>query len=115
MANGLLSDALSVKLRELEAEKSKLLAQLNACSHNENSLPAIDGKLIRSTYKKLKAAPSSPEYKAFIQSFIGKIAVGRYMVDITLKTGLDVCPELDTTYSVKRQEIYEEKKMAKMA
>ena len=115
VANGLLSDALSVKLRELEAEKSKLLAQLNACSHNENSLPAIDGKLIRSTYKKLKAAPSSPEYKAFIQSFIGKIAVGRYMVDITLKTGLDVCPELDITYSVKRQEIYEEKKMAKMA
>ncbi len=110
VANGLLSDALTEKLRELESEKARLLSRLNACNGNIENFSNIDGQLIRSTYKKLKATPSSPEYKAYIQSFIDKIIVGRYTVDITIKTGLDISSELDTTYHVKRQEIYEERK-----
>ena len=83
VAHGLLSDALTEKLRELESEKARLLSRLNACNGNIENFSNIDGQLIRSTYKKLKATPSSPEYKAYIQSFIDKIIVGRYTVDIT--------------------------------
>ena len=111
VASGLLSDALTEKLRELEAEKARLLSELVACdTTHEKNLPTIDGQMIRSKYTELKASPSSPEYKEFIQSFIEKISAGRYVVEITLKTGLDICPALDTTYTVRRQEIYERKK-----
>lgn len=111
VASGLLSDALTEKLREIEAEKARLLSELVACdTTHEKNLPTIDGQMIRSKYTELKASPSSPEYKEFIQSFIEKIHAGRYVVEITLKTGLDICPALDTTYTVRRQEIYERKK-----
>ena len=109
IANGLISEALTEKLKSLEAEKQRLLTELEASKRTAPSVPQIDGQLILSTYKELKNKPSSPEYKVFIQSFIDKIIVGRYMVDITIKTGLDVFPELDRTYSIKRQVIYEER------
>lgn len=50
-----------------------------------------------------------PEYKTFVGNFIEKIEVGKYIVNITLKTGLGIYPELDTTLDVRRQEIYERK------
>ena len=50
------------------------------------------------------------EYNDFIQRFIDKIVIGRYIVDITLKTGLDIYPKIDTTYNVKQQETYKMKK-----
>ena len=113
IASGIISAALTDKLQELEDEKKKLLTALNSAETGEKSVPEIDSQLILSKYKDLKSSSASPEYKEFLQCFIDKIIVGKYTVDITLKTGLDVFPELDTTYSVKRQEIYENgKKMA---
>lgn len=67
----------------------------------------IDTKLILSQYAGVKDSPSSPAYKEFICSFIDKIVVGKYTVSINLKTGLDIFPTLDTTFNVRRQEIYE--------
>ena len=87
-----------------------LLTELEASKSTQQNAPQIDGQIILSTYKDLKRKPSSPEYKDFVQGFIDKIIVGRYMVDITIKTGIDVFPELDSTYSIKRQVIYEERK-----
>ena len=46
-------------------------------------------------------------YKEFICGFIDKIEIGKYAVSITLKTGLDIFPSLDTIFNVRRQEIYE--------
>ena len=113
VAGGLASDTLKAKLRSLEEEKAKLLSQIGIIDGTtDKNAPIIDSQLICSTYRRLKETPASPEYKDFIQGFIDKIEVGRYAVDITLKTGLDIFPELDTTYHVKRQEIYETKKMA---
>jgi len=110
VAGGLLSDALTTKLRELEAEKERITSSLGALDSPAKPTIHIDGQMIRERYRELKRTPASPEYKEFVQSFIDKIIVGRYMVEITVKTGLDVCPELDTTFSVKRQVIYEERK-----
>ena len=113
VANGLLSDALTDKLIELESEKVKLLSELSSieCS-NSVKFSAENGKLIRSEYDEVKTSPSSPTYKSFIQNYIDKITVGRYTVNITLNTGLGIVPELNTTFEVRRQEIYEKGKMA---
>ena len=108
VAQGLLSEALITRLRELEQQKSELertLQETDVPPGNVN----IDTSLILSNYREVKDSPASPAYKEFICGFISKIAVGRYMVDITLKTGLDICKSLDTTYPVRRQEVYERK------
>ena len=109
VAQGLLSEALITRLRELEQQKAELertLQETDAPSGNVN----IDTNLILSNYREVKDSPASPAYKEFICGFISKIEVGRYTVDITLKTGLDICKSLDTTYPVRRQEVYERKK-----
>ncbi len=115
MAQGLLSEALIARLRELEQQKAELeqqkaeleavLQKTDAPSGNVN----IDTSLILSNYREVKDSPASPAYKEFICGFISKIEVGRYTVDIKFKTGLDICPRLDSTFSVRRQEIYERK------
>jgi hypothetical protein len=108
VAQGLLSEALIARLRELEQQKAELertLQEIDTPSGNVN----IDTNLILSNYREVKDSPASPAYKEFICGFISKIDVGRYTVDITLKTGLDICKALDTTYPVRRQEMYERK------
>ena len=111
VADGLISDALTEKMSLLEAEKAHILKELSEYDKiNELDLLAIDGKTICSKYRKLKKTPQSPEYIDFLQSFIDKIIVGRFDIEITLKTGLGIDPTLDTVYSVKRQELYEKKK-----
>jgi len=70
----------------------------------------VDVQLILSEYNKLKESPSLPMYKDFIRSFISKIEVGRYFVDITIKTGLDIFDELDSRCIVRREAIYNAKR-----
>lgn len=108
VAAGLLSNALITRLNELEAEKAELEAALH--SIKDRDAPIVDVQLILSEYGKVKDSPSSPAYKDFIRSFVSKIEIGRYYVTVTLKTGLDVLPTLDTTYTIRRQEIYEHQK-----
>ena len=105
IASGLISDMLVTKLNELEAQKGMLERKLldSACDNKDVS---IDTNLILTEYAELKDSPSLPEYKTFVASFVDKIEVGKYMVSITLKTGLDIFPELNTTYDVRREEIY---------
>ena len=108
IASGLISEALVTRLHELEDEKNRLETQ-KAHMEGEASFKAvdIDSKYILGEYARLKKTPTHPTYKAFIQSFVDSISVGRYTVYITLKTGLDVYPELNKIYEVRRQVIYE--------
>jgi hypothetical protein len=122
--NGQMPDNISELLQNADEQDMRILiALMMAADENgevnaEFSLadtlgletPEIDASLILSEYKKVKDVPSSPEYKEFICSFIERIEVGKYSVKITLKTGLDIFPELNTTFEVRRQEIYERKK-----
>ena len=108
VASGLISDSLIQKLNELEAKKALLEKDL-AYTENITKDVSIDTSLILSEYRTLKDTPSLPEYKTFVAGFIDKIVVGKYSVDITLKTGLDIVPDLNTTYTVSRQEIYNQK------
>lgn len=108
VADGLLSSALVERLNALEEEKSQLeteLAQLNSAGNTEAAI--IDPHLIPAEYARLRSSPASPAYRLFIQSFIDRICVGRYTVTITLKTGLDIFDALDTTFTVRRQDIYD--------
>lgn len=107
---GLISTALITRLNELEAEKAIIENKLNDMAKPVEI--SIDTQLIMSEYTKVKQTPASPEYKTFIKGFIDKIIVGKYTVDVTLKTGLDVCEEMDMTVNVPRREVYERKKMA---
>lgn len=87
----------------MEAEKAKVT------SMEQEKIPQIDPELILQEYVQAKKATSSPEYKQLIQEFIDKIVVGKYCVEITLKTGMGIFPSLDTSVQIKRQEIYEKK------
>ena len=110
ISSGLISDALIAKLRELEEQKQSLEARVQeAQAMTEASSTPIDTSRILSEYAEVRQSPALPTYKAFVSSFIDRIDVGKYIVDITLKTGLDVCPNLNTTYHVRRQEIYDRK------
>ena len=110
IAAGLLSEALVQRLSLLEQEKRDL--EREQCMEEEQAeTPVIDPHLILEEYRQVKEAPASPQYKRFLQEFLGEIVVGRYSVTITLKTGLEIFPDLDTTLPVRRQEIYEKKSL----
>lgn len=106
---GLLSDILVTRLKELEKRKKELCDGATV-EELGNAAIAIDVQTMLADYKEVKASPSSPAYKDFIRGFIDRIEVGTYSVKITLKTGLDIFPSLNTDYEVRRQEIYERRK-----
>ena len=112
IATGMKFESLLGKLAELEEEKARLEASLIRLSsqgnvEDDDKEILIDPKHIPTEYMKVKDEPYTLAYKEFIQSFIDCITVGRYRVDITIKTGLDIFLHLDTTFTVRRQEIYE--------
>ena len=106
VASGLLSDALIERLHSLKQEKADLGTTLSELQSVRDDI-TIDTHCILTQYAEVKDSPSSPAYKEFICGFIDKIEIGKYSVSITLKTGLDIFPSLDTIFNVRRQEIYE--------
>ena len=109
IASGLISESLTIKLNELEAQKMSLEQQLRDFKDTV-TITDIDPSVILSDYAELKRKSDTTEYKAFIRNFIDRIEIGRYTVNIRLKTGLDIFPALDNTYSVRREEIYKQGK-----
>ena len=101
-----MSDTLLARLNELETRKAALEAEI-AGMQCQTDIVHVDPNVILSQYAEVKDSPASPMYKAFIKSLITRIEVGRYLISVTLKTGLDIFPSLDTTYEVRRQEVYE--------
>lgn len=110
--SGIVSAALTDKLAELEQEKAQTEAAMEKLERQETAgrKVTVDPLVIPYEYNRLKDTPGSPAYKEFIQSFVERIEVGRYGLTITVKTGLDVAPELDTVVDVRRQEVYEQRK-----
>lgn len=111
---GRMFDSLLEKLTELERRKNVLeVAMLKVTSQEETRQLSdemlIDIKHIPGEYAKVKENIFSNCYKEFIQDFITKIDVGKYNVDITLKTGLEIYPSLDKKFNVGRREIYQKK------
>ena len=106
---GLLTDVLVARLKELEKRK-KELGNRTIAKGSSGAATEIDVPTMLAEYKEVKSSPASPAYKEFIRSFIDRIDVGTYSVKITLKTGLNIFPALDTTYEVSRQKIYERRK-----
>ena len=108
VAAGLISSVLIERLNQLEAEKEELFERRSKLAFlSLNSDTNIDIDLILSDYSALRGATANPEFKTFIRGFIEDIVVGKYTVIFTLKTGLDIYPSLDTSITVRRQEIYE--------
>lgn len=108
VAAGLLSDALIERLSDLESCKAELEKQRVEYALPTNSAE-VDPAVILKEYYEVRQAPASKEYRDFLQEFVGKITVGRYAVEVQLRTGLSIAPMLDKTVSVRRQQIYEEK------
>ena len=107
--SGLISDALVARLKDLERQKAEL-DKLPSCQLAKQTNATVDPSVILAEYAEVKRSPASPQYKDFLRSFIYRIEIGSYTVKITLKTGLDIFPELDKSFEVRRQEIYERKK-----
>jgi hypothetical protein len=107
--SGLISDALVARLKELERRKAEL-ARLPSHRLPSPTNATVDPALILGEYAEVKRSPASPQYKDFIRGFIDRIEIGSYTVRITLKTGLDIFPELNKSFEVRRQDIYEQKK-----
>ena len=104
--DGLLSEALSIRLQELEVQKIELEQELESCT-GKGMVQLTDSKRLLEEYRRIKNLEGTPEYRSFIKEFVTKIEVARYTVYITLKTGLGVFPELDTIIQTSRREIYE--------
>lgn len=103
----LISDTLVQRFNALEEEKAHLETRLSElASPQANNIVEIDPLLIPSEYAELRKTPASPAFRDFIQSFINRIEVGRYMVRLTLRTGLGIYPELDTTLPIRRESLY---------
>lgn len=116
VAKGLLSDALVKRLDELEQQKADITSELTVLQLPTSAAAIeIDPTVIPAQYKELKQAPASPAYKAMLYRFVDRIEVGQYTVSISIKTGLGVYDFLNTTLTVRRQEIYEKGKVAKSA
>lgn len=110
IAAGLISESLTTKLNELEIKKISLERKLQ--EFNEVKVfSEIDPSVILSDFADVRKNTDTPEYKSFICSFIDRIEVGRYMVNVRLKTGLDIYKDLDRTFSIRREEIYRRGKM----
>lgn len=109
IAAGLLSEVLVARLQELEQRKQALEAAL-IHDQEDKGVSTVDPEEILAEYAAVKRGKGLPSYKDFIGSLIERIEVGRYSVRITLRTGLDIVSELNTSYEVRRQEIYEQKK-----
>jgi len=107
--SGIVSTALTNKLAELEQEKAQLEADMQKLEQRDTVGRDTEADMlsIPLKYARLKGNTSNPKYKFYIQDFIDKIEVGRYKLRITLKTGLDIYPTLDTVLTVRRQEVYQ--------
>ena len=110
IADGLLSPVLVERLSALEKEQGCLEDEKEALLNPvSQTLVMPNTRALLTQYKLLSQAPSSLEYREFLQSFLGEISVGRYTLNITIKTGLGVCGALDTTLLVRRQEVYQQR------
>ena len=101
-----MSETLLDRLQALEDERHELRRQLFRTESERN--PRMDMDQILGDYSRLQSTPEHPEYRKLICSLIDRISVGRYVVEIRLKTGLGENPQLDQTVSVRRQAIYQE-------
>lgn len=106
IAAGLLSDTLVNRLHDLEHQKSELELSLQQLDYPCPE-PIINPHLILSEYTHLKNTPASPDYKAYLSDFLREISVGAYIITVTIKTGLGIIPDLDTTFTIRRQELYQ--------
>lgn len=104
---GLLSEALITRHKQLEAEKAELEAALE--KQIASSAMYVDPQRILQQYGQVKQQPESQAYKDVLKEYVTKILVGRFSVELHLRTGLGVCDELDTVLSLRRQVIYLEK------
>lgn len=106
VAAGMYSDTLLTRLNDLEQRQQ----ELEDCLKKACTVPpveALDPQNLLREYLRLKSTPSSPDYARLIRSCIEHIYIGRYSVSITLKTDLGLHPELDQTYEIRRQDIYQ--------
>lgn len=108
--NGLISEALVERLKVLERRKAEL-AKMSSRGNGYPKSTTVDPAVILDEYVKVKHSPASPQYKEFLRGFVERIEMGKYTATITLKTGLDIFPELDKIFEVRRQEIYGRQKL----
>lgn len=111
ITTGVKLNSLLEKLTELERDKASIetaILKINSQNHTKDKHREIiiDPKHILEEYSNVKKDMYGFSYKEFIQSFIHRIEVGRYSVDITINTGLGIFPELNKTLTIRRQEIY---------
>ena len=107
--NGLISDVLIARLKELESRKAELDRYTTGEVYNRGNT-AVDPALILAEYAEVRKSPGSMQYKEFIRGFIYRIEVSTYQVRITLNTGLDIFPELNRSYDATRREVYDQRK-----
>ena len=106
--SGIVSAALTDKLAELEKEKTQIESNMWKLEQRDTAGKEARADLMQipQEYARLKGSSSSPQYKRFVQMFVDRVDVGRYSMEISIKTGLDVFPVLNSVLRVRRQEIY---------
>ena len=108
IAHGIFSETMVQEVNALEDKKFQLQEEMIKVER-VREIPEIDPLLIPTQYEILRNKPDSKEYRTFISSFIDKIVIGRFTVTLTVETGLEIFDELNTTISIRRQELQEKK------
>lgn len=100
---GVLTDAIIERSEALEQRKNEIQAQLASLRRFEplkleKYLYLIEG------YKQLKR--NTPEFRAFVQTYIDKVITYPYHIEVVLDVGFGVTDELKETITIRREELY---------
>ena len=49
----------------------------------------------------------SIEYREYVQKYIVNVEVRQFDLDVTIRTGMGIIDDLDKTFTIRRQELYE--------
>lgn len=101
---GTITSAVVDRINELEEEKNQLILEAEKLDAMEK---VSDAKYQRLVEEYDDVPKNTIEYREFIRPYIVRVEVRQFDVAIVLRTGLGVMDELDTTITVRRQEIYE--------
>ena len=102
------SETLIAKVSVLEAKKHDIEKQI----HKHEEILAqlqedINGDMILDYYNEVKESGDRYEYRTLVMEYVESVTVFANHVVIRLRTGLGKVDDLDTTFDIKRGEIYE--------
>ena len=102
--SGTISQSIAERINELEEEKTNLTIQMDKTS----SLTFVyEAEFLRLIDEYNDLPYKSIEYREYVQKYIVNVEVRQFDLDVTIRTGMGIIDDLDKTFTIRRQELYE--------